>query len=130
MRHAQPTIEELARAVPKRCTGVPVRCLSHKEAVLALLRQRAECGGSVLGSELYAEPVRFGRSPRNRISELRKDGHLIEGKAHGGSDWEYRLIREANPPKVDWYEERFGNRPKKDSRSVTDGSMLFAEVSR
>jgi hypothetical protein len=56
------------------------------------LRERGPQG--VLGSELYARPELYGRSPRNRISELRKAGHLIEGKPHGPADWFYRLIRD------------------------------------
>ena len=45
----------------------------------------------VLGSELYNQPLTFGRSPRNRISELRKEGFDIKGEPRGGSDWHYWL---------------------------------------
>jgi hypothetical protein len=74
----------------------------------------------VLGSDLYARPELYGRSPRNCISELRRDGHLIEGKPHGSSDWFYRLIREetgATPlaDSPDWYERATGRpRPQLD----------------
>jgi len=94
------TIEELSKAKPKRGSGAPARSASHKVAIFEILRQRGLQG--VLGSELYESPERFGRSPRNRICELRREGHLIEGKAYGSSDWFYRLIRDkqgANPDK-------------------------------
>src|SRR5438128_11647178 len=71
------TLDELAKARPKRGSGVPARCASHKSAILALLRERGSNG--VLSSELYDNPHLYGRSPRNRISELRKpDGCLIQ----------------------------------------------------
>jgi hypothetical protein len=56
----------------------------------------------------------YGRSPRNRISEARRDGHLIEGKPFGSSDWFYRLIRDIAGEKpasaADWYEWEHGPR--------------------
>jgi hypothetical protein len=111
------TFDELAQAAP-------VRSRSHYEAILTLLRERGPQG--VLGSELYSRPDLYGRSPRNRISELRRDRHLIEGKPHGSADWFYRLIRDnagiapstrsnasvgavADTP--DWYERQHGPRP-------------------
>lgn len=112
---ARPTIAEVAKSRPRRGMGVPSRCASHKSAILELLRERGSEG--LLGSELYDSPEKFGRSPRNRISELRRDGHLIEGKPHGSSDWWYRLIRDNAGEKPandspDWYERQFGPRPK------------------
>jgi hypothetical protein len=108
------TLDELAQAEPKRGSGAPTRSRSHYEAILELLRERGPQG--VLGSELYSHPDLYGRSPRNRVSELRKDGHLIEGKPHGASDWFYRLIRDnagvkplADSP--DWY-ERVSGQPR------------------
>jgi hypothetical protein len=98
----RPTLSEIAQARPRRGAGAPARTRSRYEAILQLLRDRGQQG--VLGSELYNAPERFGRSPRNRISELRRDGHLIEGRAHGSSDWFYCLVRElptaspSNPP--------------------------------
>lgn len=92
----RPALEEVAKARPRRGTGAPSRCASHYQAILVLLRERANQGLGILGSELYARPDLYGRSPRNRISELRKDGHLIEGKPSGSSDWFYRLIRDAS----------------------------------
>ena len=101
------TFGELEQARPKRSSGAPARSRSHYDAILELLRKRGLQG--VLGSELYSHPNLYGRSPRNRISELRKDGHLIEGKPYGASDWFYRLIRDnagATPQaeSPDWYE--------------------------
>jgi hypothetical protein len=96
--------------------GAPARTRSHYAAILQLLRERGPQG--VLGSELYSSPDLYGRSPRNRISELRRDGHLIEGRAHGASDWFYRLIRDnagvspmARAESRDWY-ERAAGRPR------------------
>ena len=127
-RITRPTVDEMQRAKPQRSTGAPARCASHKENILALLRERADRGQTVLGSELYADPHRFGRSPRNRISELRQEGHLIEGKPHGSADWEYRLIREDLAPKQDWYEATRGPRVKADT--PTDALPLFSEAHR
>jgi len=67
------------------------RARSHYDNIAALLRERAEQGLGLKGSELYADVERFGRSPRNRISELRRDGWNIGGKASGDSDWFYWL---------------------------------------
>jgi hypothetical protein len=97
----RPSLSELSQARPLRGKGAPKRCASHKSAILALLGERGSQG--VFGSELYSRPYLYGRSPRNRISELRKDGHLIEGKPYGSSDWWYRLIRDntGNAPSCD-----------------------------
>src|SRR4030095_8485381 len=89
---SNPTLEEVAQARPHRGKGAPSRCASHKSAILALLQERGPQG--VLGSELYARPESYGRSPRNRISELRKEGFLISGEPHGSSDWHYVLLRD------------------------------------
>ena len=88
----RPTLCEVAKAEPRRGSGAPIRSRSHYATILQLLRDRGPRG--VLSSELYARPELYGRSPRNRISELRRDGHLIEGKPHGPADWFYRLIRD------------------------------------
>jgi hypothetical protein len=52
------------------------RAHSHYQNILALLRERGPAG--VLSSELYNRPEKFGRSPRNRISEARAAGLNIE----------------------------------------------------
>lgn len=67
------------------------RTRSHYRNIAELFVQRAEQGLGVKGSELYSDVERFGRSPRNRISELRRDGWNIGGKAHDSSDWFYWL---------------------------------------
>ena len=135
-RKPQPhTIAELAQARPKRGTGAPARSRSHYEAILELLRERASQGHGVLGSELYSRPDLYGRSPRNRISELRKDGHLIEGKPHGSADWWYRLIpiNAAMKPQAesrDWYERATGRpRPQLDKEDFSS-LPLFARGGR
>lgn len=98
-------------AKPQR--GAPDRTRTHYGRILALLRERGAAG--VLASELYDAPHMYGRSPRNRISELRRDGHRVDGNPRGSSDWHYVLIREAALDAVsstaaesDWYERQTG----------------------
>ena len=69
------------------------RTRSHYQNIAELLRNRAEQGLGVRSSELCREPLLYGRSPRNRVSELRKAGSDIGSKpyAEGDSDWFYWL---------------------------------------
>ena len=67
------------------------RTRSHYANIAELLKQRGEQGMGIRGSELYSDVERFGRSPRNRISELRRAGWSIGGKSSGDSDWFYWL---------------------------------------
>ena len=90
---------------PQRGSGAPSRTHSHYDAILAILRERGPQG--VLASELYDHPHLYGRSPRNRISELRRDGYVISGKARDASNWHYVLL----PDSADWYEREHG-RPR------------------
>jgi hypothetical protein len=121
--NTRPSLGELAQTRPQRGTGPPKRCASHKSAILALLRERGPQG--VLGSELYSRPNLYGRSPRNRVCELRKDGHLIEGKPHGASDWWYRLIRDSRGDKPQPTESDYMRR----QREERDRAMpLFARA--
>lgn len=121
-RHTiQPALEEVAGARPAKGQGAPSRTRSHYERILVLLRERGAAG--VLSTELYDAPHLFGRSPRNRISEMRQDGCLIETKPAGASVVRYVLLRDANgqpppqgtpPPHAkssDWYAEEHGPRP-------------------
>jgi hypothetical protein len=127
----RPTLCEVAKAEPRRGSGAPIRSRSHYATILQLLRDRGPRG--VLSSELYARPELYGRSPRNRISELRRDGHLIEGKPSGSADWFYRLIRDddgVNPSahSQDWYTESTGKeRPKLEPETA---NPLFAGMVR
>jgi hypothetical protein len=91
-----PSTEQLQRAIPRSGNGAPPRAHNQRGRILALLRERGPAG--VLGSELYDSPELYGRSPRNRISELWRDGHLISGEARGASDWHYILVRENESP--------------------------------
>lgn len=116
------SLEQIAQAIPERGRGAPSRARSHYERILALLRERGPAG--VNGSELYAAPHLYGRSPRNRISELRKDGHLIEGKPRSGNDWHYRLI---TPDSGDWYERSTGRERPQDP--PPDFGPLFSTAS-
>jgi hypothetical protein len=78
------------------------RAASHKENLLAILRERGERG--VESAELYADHSRFGVSPRNRCSELRAEGHNIQTifLSHGLVRY---VLREG--PR-DWYTETTG----------------------
>jgi Helix-turn-helix domain len=100
-------LEEMAKARPPRGSGAPLRTRSHYERILALLRERGTTG--VLSTELYDAPRLFGRSPRNRISDLRKHGHLIETKPAGPSSVRYVLLRE-NSSSKDWFEHSTGRK--------------------
>jgi hypothetical protein len=136
-------VEQIEQARPRRLRGAPERTRSHYNRILGLLRERGPAG--VLASELYDAPHLYGRSPRNRISGCRKDGHLIEGKPRGASDWHYVLIREnERPPErpapgkpaqrikltnsPDWYEREHGQRPN--SISIEETLPLFDSAVR
>src|SRR5438876_10084982 len=80
---SRPTFGDVAESRPPRGSGAPSRTRSHYDRILALLRERGPAG--VLSSELYDQPHLFGRSPRNRISEMRRDGHLIKTLPAGAS---------------------------------------------
>jgi hypothetical protein len=95
---SNPTLEELGKARPPRSSGAPSRTKSHYDRILALLRERGSSG--VLSSELYDAAHLYGRSPRNRISELRHDGHLIKTVPAGSSVVRYVLAHE-NPSPVE-----------------------------
>ena len=88
------TLEETAKARPIQATGAPSRTRSHYTRILELLRARGPAG--VLSSELYDAPHLYGRSPRNRISEMRADGQLIQTVPVGASAVRYILTHE-NP---------------------------------
>lgn len=129
------TLAEAAQARPPRGPGAPSRSRSHYERILTLLRERGPSG--VLSSELYDNPQLYGRSPRNRISELRADGCLIETKPAGASVVRYILLRDSNgvpprenPPRTesrDWYERQTGKRRAGvvPAPSTTDDLPLF-----
>jgi len=124
---SRPSLGEVAQARPRRSAGAPARSRSHYDAILELLRERGSQG--VLGSELYSHSELYGRSPRNRISEARRDGHLIEGKPYGTADWFYRLIwdndgaePEATSPQKP--EPPFGESPYMRSRRLEEEAAL------
>ncbi len=93
---SRPALSEIAKCRPPRGSGAPSRTRSHYERILALLKERGPTG--VLSSELYDAPQLYGRSPRNRISELRKDGHLIETVPAWASVVRYVLVGENPAP--------------------------------
>jgi hypothetical protein len=89
---------------------------------------------------LYDNPQLYGRSPRNRISELRADGCLIETKPADASIVRYILLRDSNgapprenPPRTesrDWYERQTGKSRAAvvPAPSTTDDLPLFQAV--
>jgi hypothetical protein len=138
---SRPTLAEVADSRPPRGSGAPSRTRSHYDRILALLRERGSAG--VLSSELYDAPHLFGRSPRNRISELRKDGHLIQTIPAGASIVRYTLIHENPSPtprsaqsrrpeqadladSSDWYERETGH--KRQAAMPSDLGPLFTNL--
>jgi hypothetical protein len=126
---SRPSLDELTRARPALPRGAPSRTRSHYQAILQLLKERGAQG--LRASELYAHPELYGRSPRNRISEARRAGNLIEGKPAGSSDWWYRLIRESSGQEPthssDWYEREHGARPSARAAQSTIELPLFGD---
>ena len=72
------------------------RTRAHKERIAALLVERAEQGMGVQGSDLYDHPELYGHSPRNRISELGKNGWDIGRKQGEHRCFFYWLRRDGN----------------------------------
>jgi Helix-turn-helix domain len=98
--------------------GPPSRASSQRQRILERLRHAGPQG--ILASEFYDDPLcRFGRSPRNRVSELRAMGHKISGEWESKVDFRYTLIEETEAPKalpdysaqkkLDWYERQTGH---------------------
>ena len=96
-------------------SGPPERANSQRQLILERLREAGAHG--VLSAELYDDPqCRYGRSPRNRIAELRKMGHEIQGEWESKVDFRYTLVEETRAPKVlpdynaqkklDWFKGR------------------------
>jgi|SRR5579862_3272591 len=89
-----PIIEEASQQSQgfRETTRWRTRARSHYENILELLKQRAESGQGVRASELYRDPQRYGRSPRNRISEANQRRWNVGSKPYGeGGDWFYWL---------------------------------------
>jgi Helix-turn-helix domain len=98
-------------------TGPPETARSQRDQILQRLREAGR--GGVLAAEFYDDRNRrYGRSPRNRISELRAIGHKISGEWESKVDYRYTLIEETEAPKLlpdynaqrklDWYERQTG----------------------
>ncbi len=90
----RPTLSEVAQAKPLRGTGAPSRTRSHYANIAKSLCERGEQGLGVHGSYLYEHPELYGRSPRNRIHELKQDGWIIGRKRVAGGLAFYWLIRD------------------------------------
>lgn len=116
-------------------TGPPASAHSQRERIFERLRDAGACG--VLAAEFYDDPqCRYGRSPRNRISELRAMGHKITGEWESKVDFRYTLIEETQAPKalpdygaqkkLDWYERQTGqSRPH--SAGLNPGPLFKGE---
>jgi hypothetical protein len=105
--NAGPSLADVGKCRALRGSGAPPRTRTHYERILELLRERGPAG--VTSIELHdAVGHPFGRTPRNRISEMRKDGCLIETvQVPGGCRW--ILVRDAEGNKTsDWYERTTG----------------------
>lgn len=107
---SNPEAWEVAQVRPPRATGAPSRTHSHYDRILALLKERGASG--VLSSELYDSPNLFGRSPRNRISELRKNGNLIQTVAAGPAVVRYVLLRDSDGIPPQWHSSASGHGPR------------------
>lgn len=94
------------------------RADSQRALILVRLKEAGTAG--VLSRELYDDPqCRYGRSPRNRISELKAQGFIIE-KRWEGREYRYILRQEPEKPRAlpnyyaqkplsrDWYERQTG----------------------
>jgi helix-turn-helix protein len=114
------------------CAGPPPTATSQRERILERLRAAGPRG--VLAAEFYDDAqCRYGRSPRNRISELRAIGHKITGEWEGKINFRYTLIEETPAPKVlpdynaqkklDWYERQTGQ-PRPSEAAATLGSLF------
>ena len=101
----------------ERPPGPPATANSQRQRILERLREAGPRG--VLASEFYDDPLcRYGRSPRNRVSELRAMGHKISGEWESKVDFRYTLTEETQAPKalpdygaqkkLDWYERQTG----------------------
>jgi len=99
------------------CVGPPPTANSQRHRIFERLRDAGPRG--VLAAEFYDDSqCRYGRSPRNRISELRAVGHKITGEWEGKINFRYTLIEETQTPKalpdygaqkkLDWYERQTG----------------------
>jgi hypothetical protein len=93
-RHSCPTLSEIEQSRPLRGNGPPANTRSHYTNAAKLLCERGEQGLGVLSSYMYERSELYGRSPRNRISELKKDGWIIGRKRVAGGLAFYWLIRD------------------------------------
>jgi hypothetical protein len=108
-----------------------VRAESHYSSILELLRVRGSVG--VLSSELYDCPEKFGRSPRNRISEARAAGFDIQTIQVSASVVRY-VLRDCGDQLAtqgsDWYTRKTGEARASvvPEESTTEDLPLFAGI--
>jgi hypothetical protein len=95
--------QKVTNCNPLKNSNWRTRAASHYAHILEFLKQRGASG--VLSSELYDNPALFGRSPRNRISEMRAHGLSITTIHVNASTVRY-ILREG--PR-DWYQETTGS---------------------
>lgn len=88
------TLEDLAQARSLRGNGPPANTRSHYANLAKRLCECGEQGLGVSAAYLYEHPELYGRSPRNRIHELKEDGWIIGRKRSDGGMAFYWLIRD------------------------------------
>jgi hypothetical protein len=106
------------------------RAHSHYQNILDLLLARGPQG--VSSTELYSRHDLYGVSPRNRVSELRRDGFPIQTVHVNASTVRYVLLadRVEQPAPRDWHQEQTG-KPRADEvpeKSTIEDLPLFAGV--
>ena len=104
------------------------RAASQRALVLARLREAGNAG--VLSRELYDDPqCRYGRSPRNRVSELNKMGFKIE-KRWEGRNYRYILRQEPERPNPlpDYYAQKEIPWDKRERVKTDNSGRPFEEL--
>ncbi len=115
------------------CAGPPPTANSQRQRILERLREAGPHG--ILAAEFYDDPLcRYGRSPRNRVSELRAMGHKITGEWESRVDFRYKLVEETPAPKalpnygaqkkLDWYEKTTGRARPTNFGPLFDGQAV------
>jgi len=69
------------------------RAGKHKKRIAALLIERGEHGMAVHAADLYEHPELYGRSPRNRISDLKRKNGWDIGRRPGERKCHFYWLR-------------------------------------
>jgi hypothetical protein len=112
----------IGRNTPHLQHGAPERTKSHYVRMFNLLKERGAVG--VTSDELYEAPQLYGRSPRNRIAEMRKRGLNIATLSVSSHSVRYVLISD-EVPKIS---TSSGSEPTMPSRKPGPLLPLFTEA--